>query len=119
FPLLHQMISGEMDCDRMDYLLRDSYYCGVSYGQYDLDWIIENLEIANINQNACLAISERALTTFDDFLLSRFHMFIMVYFHYRAVCLEKMMYRYFEEANNEYQIPASIHEYIIHDDHFL
>ena len=39
FPILHQLISSELDCDRMDYLLRDSYFCGVSYGNYDLDWI--------------------------------------------------------------------------------
>ncbi len=119
FPVLHQMISSEMDCDRMDYLLRDSYYCGVSYGNYDLDWIIDNLEIANVKECAYLAISERALTTFDDFLLSRFHMFIMVYFHYRAVCLEKMMYRYFDQCQTEYVIPAKIDEYLEHDDHHL
>ena len=32
----------------MDYLLRDSYFCGVSYGQYDLDWLLDNLEIAQL-----------------------------------------------------------------------
>ncbi len=119
FPILHQMISSEMDCDRMDYLLRDSYYCGVSYGNYDLDWIIDNLHIAIENDCAYLGISERALTTFDDFLLSRFHMFIMVYFHYRAVCLEKMMYRYFDQSDGEYIIPAEIDKYLEHDDHHL
>ena len=40
FPVLHQLISSELDCDRMDYLLRDSYFCGVSYGKFDFDWII-------------------------------------------------------------------------------
>lgn len=44
FPLLHQLVSSEMDCDRMDYLLRDSYFCGVSYGKFDLDWIIDNMK---------------------------------------------------------------------------
>lgn len=119
FPLLHQLVTSEMDCDRMDYLLRDSYFCGVSYGRYDLDWIIDNLRICQIDGHAFLGISERAVSTFDDFLLSRFHMFLMVYFHYRAVCLEQLLLRYFQTSPNEYQIPAQIEDYQKHDDHYL
>ncbi|MEX0799305.1 MAG: HD domain-containing protein [Bacteriovoracaceae bacterium] len=119
FPLLHQLVSSEMDCDRMDYLLRDSYFCGVSYGKFDLDWIIDNLREAVVDKQAYLGISERAISTFDDFLLCRFHMFLMVYFHYKAVCLEKMLGRYFSTSNSEYLIPANIEEYLEHDDHFL
>lgn len=119
FILLHQLVSSELDCDRMDYLLRDSYFCGVSYGSYDLDWLLDNLEPAIIDNKAYLGISERAVVTFDDFLLSRYHMFVMVYFHYRAVCLEQLLYKYFETAKGEYLIPADIEEYIEHDDHHL
>ena len=119
FPLLHQLVSSEMDCDRMDYLLRDSYFCGVSYGKFDLDWIIDNLKICTEGPLAYLGISERAISTFDDFLLSRFHMFMMVYFHYRAVCLEQMLLRYFESEKNEYSIPADIEAYLDHDDPYL
>jgi len=119
FPLLHQLVSSELDCDRMDYLLRDSYFCGVSYGSYDLDWLIDNLEVCVENDVASLGITERAVVTFDDFLLSRYHMFVMVYFHYRAVCLEQLLYKYFETSPNEYTIPADIEKYIEHDDHFL
>jgi HD superfamily phosphohydrolase len=119
FPVLHQLVSSEMDCDRMDYLLRDSYFCGVSYGHYDLDWLIDNLSACISNNEATLGIDERAVATFDDFLLSRFHMFLQVYFHYRAVCLEQMLYRYFKTAHGEYKIPADIEAYLEHDDHFL
>ncbi len=119
FPLLHQLISSEMDCDRMDYLLRDSYYCGVSYGNYDLDWLIDNFEVCIIKNSAYLGISERAVVTFDDFLLSRFHMFLMVYFHYRSVCLEKLLQLYFKHSSDEYTIPADIDSYCEHDDHYL
>jgi len=118
FPLLHQLVSSEMDCDRMDYLLRDSYFCGVSYGKFDLDWIIDNLKICQVDQEAYLGISERAISTFDDFLISRFHMFMMVYFHYRAVCLEQMLSRYFA-SSQEYSIPADIEAYLDHDDPYL
>jgi HD superfamily phosphohydrolase len=119
FPLLHQLVSSEMDCDRMDYLLRDSYFCGVSYGKFDLDWIVDNLSAGVIDNMAYLGISERAVSTFDDFLLSRFHMFLMVYFHYKSVCSEKLLERYFTSSPNEYSIPADIEEYLKHDDHFL
>lgn len=119
FPMLHQLVSSELDCDRMDYLLRDSYFCGVSYGSYDLDWLLDNLETCIENNTAYLGINERAVVTFDDFLLSRYHMFIQVYFHYRAVCLEQLLYKYFKTSPNEYIIPASIEEYIEHDDQFL
>lgn len=119
FPLLHQLVSSELDCDRMDYLLRDSYFCGVSYGSYDLDWLLDNLEICVESGSAYLGINERAVVTFDDFLLSRYHMFIMVYFHYRAVCLEQLLFKFFKTSPLEYTIPASIEEYIEHDDHYL
>lgn len=119
FPLLHQLVSSEMDCDRMDYLLRDSYFCGVSYGKFDLDWIIDNLKICTEKNQAYLGISERAISTFDDFLLSRFHMFMMVYFHYRAVCLEQMLQRYFDSCKDEYSIPSEIEAYLEHDDSYL
>jgi HD superfamily phosphohydrolase len=119
FPILHQLISSELDCDRMDYLLRDSYFCGVSYGNYDLDWILDNLNCCETDGKIYLGLSERAVVTFDDFLLSRYHMFLMVYFHYRPVCLEQLLYRYFRATPGEYTIPADIEEYQKHDDHYL
>jgi HD superfamily phosphohydrolase len=119
FPMLHQLVSSELDSDRMDYLLRDSYFCGVSYGNYDLDWLLDNLTPAIIDGEATLGISERAVITFDDFLLSRYHMFVMVYFHYKAVCLEKLLQRYFQTSPYEYMIPADIEKYIEHDDYHL
>ena len=119
FPLLHQLVSSELDCDRMDYLLRDSYFCGVSYGHFDLDWLTDNLQYCLIDGNAYLGISERAVVSFDDFLLGRFHMFLQVYFHYRSVCLEQLLIKYFQTSGQEYAIPSSIEEYQAHDDHFL
>ena len=119
FPLLHQLVSGEVDCDRMDYLLRDSYFCGVSYGSYDLDWLINNLEIVTEQDQALLGLSERAIITFNDFLLSRYHMFLMVYFHYKSVCLEQLLKKYFRTSPKEYSIPADIEKYIECNDYQL
>ncbi|MBF0205623.1 MAG: HD domain-containing protein [Oligoflexia bacterium] len=127
FPLLHQLISSEIDCDRMDYLLRDSYFCGVSYGHFDIEWIIDNLDVCILDckehkkghKEVYLGINERAVSSFDDFLLGRFHMFLMVYFHYRAVCLEQLLSKFFKTSPAEYVIPSDIEEYQKHDDFFL
>jgi hypothetical protein len=43
----------------------------------------------------------------------------MVYFHYRAVCLEQLLYKYFNDSPDEYQIPGDIEKYLEHDDHYL
>jgi HD superfamily phosphohydrolase len=91
----------------------------VSYGKYNLDWLIDNLHLCPEGKDVYLGLSERAISTFDDFLLSRFHMFMMVYFHYRAVCLEQMLLRYFQTAKNEYAIPSDIEKYQEHDDPYL
>ncbi len=82
--VLKSIISGELDCDRMDYLLRDSYYCGVAYGQYDLDWLISSMSVAEHQGKLVLAISENGVRSFEDFLLARYHMIDQVYFHKTA-----------------------------------
>ena len=58
------------------------------------------------------------MATFDDFLLSRYHMFLMIYFHYRAVCLEQMLLKYFSSCS-EYTLPSSMQDYQKHDDYYL
>ncbi len=119
FPLFSQIVSSELDADRMDYLLRDSYFCGVSYGKIDVDWLIDNMGICIENNFAYLSLAQKAVASFDDFLLSRLNMFLMVYFHYRSVCLEQMLLKYFLSEEKEYSIPPSLDQYINHDDHFL
>ncbi len=119
FPALSQIVSSELDVDRMDYLLRDSYFCGVSYGKIDVDWLIDNMDISVENNIAYLALAQKAVASFDDFLLSRLNMFLMVYFHYRSVCLEQMLLKYFQSNQGEYQIPPSLDDYLQHDDHYL
>ncbi len=85
FAFLHSIlkahISGEVDCDRMDYLLRDSYFCGVAYGQYDLDWLISSLSLAERDRELLLTISENGVRALEDMLLARYHMIDQVYFH--------------------------------------
>src|SRR6059058_2289961 len=115
-PILRQVVSGELDADRMDYLQRDSFFTGVNYGKFDADWIIQNLESVERDGRVHLALQPRAVFAFEDFLLSRYHMFLSVYFHYASVGYEELLQRYYDTSGGEYQLPADVDEYLQHDD---
>ncbi|HEX4383398.1 MAG TPA: HD domain-containing protein [Myxococcales bacterium] len=115
-PILRQVVSGELDADRMDYLQRDSFFTGVNYGKFDSDWIIQNLASVERDGRVFLALQSRAVFAFEDFLLSRYHMFLSVYFHYSSVGYEVLLQRYCDTSNGEYALPADPDEYLQHDD---
>ncbi len=115
-PILSQLVSGELDCDRMDYLERDSYYTGTNYGKFDRDWMISNLTPYQVDGKFYLAINRRALYTFDDFLISRHHIHLMVYFHHKCIVYEEMLNRYLTSPDCDFQLPASIAEYTKYND---
>lgn len=116
FPLLRQIVSSELDADRMDYLLRDSLFTGVTYGNFDLDWLIRNLVPVEREGRIFLGLSSRALFAFEDFLLSRYHMFFSVYFHHTSVCYQEMLIRYAEEEAGGYRLPLDAQAYLKTDD---
>ncbi len=118
-PLFQQLISSELDADRMDYLRRDSLHCGVSYGEFDIDWLLSNLTAHLREQNAHLCIEHKALYTFEDFLISRFHMFLMVYMHHKSVVYDEMLKQYLESSDCQYKIPTSIEQFENHHDFHL
>lgn len=111
-PLLEQLISSELDCDRMDYLRRDSHYLGVSYGEFDYNWIIANLCTFVQDKKVYLSLKHRAVYAFEDFLISRFHMFLMIYFHHKSVVYDRMLLEYFKSKDCDYSIPSNINEYL-------
>jgi HD superfamily phosphohydrolase len=110
-PILHQLISSELDADRMDYLRRDSFYCGVSYGVFDYSWLVANLDVHVKDKTCYLALKHRALYSFEDFLLSRFNMFLMVYSHYKTVMFDEMLAKYLNDPECDYKLPADIEAY--------
>lgn len=116
FPLLSQIVSGELDADRMDYLQRDAFYAGVSYGKFDQPWLVENLEKHIEAGRAYLAIAHRAVFAFEDFLLSRYHMFVSVYYHYIPVGFDTMLVRFLTEAPQDFKLAADMEGYISMDD---
>ncbi|HYS07151.1 MAG TPA: HD domain-containing protein [Myxococcales bacterium] len=113
-PVLRQVVSGELDADRMDYLQRDSFFTGVNYGKFDADWIVQNLAAVERGGRVYLGLQHRAVFAFEDFLLSRYHMFLSVYFHSTSVGYEVMLQRWCESG--EYALPADPEEYLLHDD---
>ncbi len=115
-PLLRSLVSGELDADRMDYLLRDSFYTGVNYGRFDLDWLIQNLHPARVEGKMELALSRSAAFAFEDFLLSRYHMFLSVYLHHTAVAFDWMLAAFYRESRGEFEIPTDPVAFLYCDD---
>ncbi len=76
---LAQIVSSQLDADRMDYLLRDSLMTGAKYGVYDLEWIIKTLEIDPAHDR--IYVSAHGLFAVEDYLQARYYMFRQVYFH--------------------------------------
>ncbi len=102
--VLKGLISGEADGDRMDYLLRDSYFCGVAYGQYDLDWLISAMGVAKKQDELIVTISENGVRAYEDMLLARYHMIDQVYYHKTKAGFE----HYLRQAIENHEIPLII-----------
>jgi hypothetical protein len=115
-PALRSIVSGELDADRMDYLLRDSFFTGVHYGRYDIEWILQNLSVETRGGTAVMAMSNAAVFAFEDFLLSRYHMFLSVYYHHTSVSFDHMLARFYQEAPGEFEIPADPEAFLECDD---
>jgi HD superfamily phosphohydrolase len=76
---LAQLVSSQLDVDRMDYLLRDSLMTGAKYGLYDLEWIINALQIDGPSDRVYVAA--RGVYAVEEYLQARYYMFRQVYFH--------------------------------------
>lgn len=117
--VLSQLVSSEMDVDRMDYLARDSYFCGTNYGVIEFNWLLANLTYHVVKGEVHLALNHRALYTFDDFLISRHHMYLMVYFHHKSIIYEEILYRYLVSEDCDYHLPSNVEEYSKFTDYSL
>ena len=84
---LSQIISGQVDVDRMDYLCRDSFYTGVAEGIIGYDRIIKMMDVRD-NQ---LVIEEKGIHSVEKFLLSRFFMYQQVYLHHASIAADHML----------------------------
>jgi HD superfamily phosphohydrolase len=93
-PFLHQLVSGQIDVDRMDYLTRDSFFTGVSEGVIGYDRILKMLAV----HDGDLVVEEKAIYSIEKFLVSRRLMYWQVYLHKTVLSAEKMLVKIIERA---------------------
>jgi uncharacterized protein len=93
-PFLHQLVSGQLDMDRMDYLNRDSFYTGVYEGRIGSERIIEMLNVHNDN----LVVDQKGIYSVEKFITSRRLMYWQAYMHKTVVAAEYMLIKTLERA---------------------
>jgi len=99
-PYLARTVSGAVDVDRADYLLRDSHMTGVRYGLYDLDWLLQALSFAQVpTGDWVLAVEGRkGIPPVEAFFFARHHMFQQVYHHKATRAAEALVRTIFTRA---------------------
>lgn len=110
--ITQRLVSSQMDTDRMDYLLRDSHFCGVTYGNYDLKWLIHSIELYPEESPEYLCVNKKAIGVAENYLIARRLMTNCVYKHRKIVALEFICSKFIEQIfikitefdkNNDYK----------------
>ena len=91
---LHQLVSSQLDMDRMDYLARDSFYSGVAEGKIGSERIIKMLAVKDDR----LVVEEKGIYSIEKFLMARRLMYWQVYLHRTVLCAEFMLMRVLKRA---------------------
>jgi len=98
---LHQLVSGQLDMDRMDYLNRDSFFTGVAEGVIGYERIIKMLNVFDDQ----LVVEEKGIYSIEKFLMARRIMYWQVYLHKTSIVIEKMLVLFFNLLKeNFYQL---------------
>lgn len=98
-PILIQMVSSQLDADRMDYLLRDSYMTGTTYGQYDMSRILRTMRICDHK----IVFKESGVQAIENYILARYHMYWQVYYHPTARSYEHLLQSIFLRVKDLYE----------------
>ena len=92
--ILNQIVSGQLDADRMDYLLRDSYFTATSYGQFDLERILRTMRVRKTDDGRkVIVVKHTGIHSVEDYIMARYQMYWQVYYHpvarsYEAVFIQ-------------------------------
>lgn len=97
-PIVISLVSSQMDADRLDYLLRDSYFTGVHYGSFDLDRILRVMR----PHRESIVVKESGMHAVEAYLMSRYQMYWQVYFHPVTRSSEVMLRSVFRRARELY-----------------
>lgn len=95
------LVSGQIDADRMDYLHRDAYMCGVPYARFDRQWLLNNMHLADIPQERRTGIvlnAQKGIYSLESFIISRYHMYEQVYFHKTTRGMEQIVSKIFKRV---------------------
>lgn len=104
---LKKIISDEFDADRADFLLRDSYFCGVKYGEYDHIRYVGSFRYINDEEQARFAIEKGNLHAVETFILARYHYYLQVPYHRTRTGYDFALKRYFEDLSVRKELPES------------
>ena len=102
------IIAGPADMDKLDYLLRDSHYCSVKYGRYDIDKVIEAARLVRKSDGQYLAYHRDGVFAIEGMLLARYHMHRQVYGHKTRLATDKMLMRAMLYGVEEGLIPRRV-----------
>ena len=100
--LLQSIVSSQLDADRFDYMLRDSYMTGVHYGKFDINWMLKNLSIGekvaededktkHQREKTIVVDGRRGISTLQDYLIGLFNLYKHVYHHKTVLIAEGML----------------------------
>lgn len=98
--LLTQIISSQLDADRMDYLLRDSYFTGVSYGEFDLGRIIRTMKVVD----DLIVVKESGIHAVEDYIMARYQMYWQVYLHPTSRSFEVILLSLFQRMRECFEM---------------
>lgn len=87
--LMVSLVSSHIDADRMDYLLRDAYFCGVSYGQFDLERLLRTMRVSEDDNR--VVYKKSGSYAIEDYLFARYHMYLQVYMHPVSLAFDQML----------------------------
>ncbi len=93
YTVLKDIVSGPVDADKQDYLLRDSYFCGVKYGLFDIERLINSLDLLDDEEDRFLAISKDGIHVLEQFVLAKYYMSTQVYRHRIRLIADEMIGR--------------------------
>lgn len=96
--ILIQMVSSQLDADRMDYLLRDSYMSGTTYGHFDMSRILRTMRI----RDGKIVYKESGVQAIENYILARYHMYWQVYYHPTARSYEHLLQSVFQRVKDLY-----------------
>lgn len=103
-PQVVQMISSQIDADRMDYLLRDAYFTGTEYGTFDLTRILRVIR----PYEGGIAFSMNGMHAVEDYIVSRYQMYVQVYFHPVSRSMEVLLEHLLNRAHELYNENAEV-----------